>query len=146
VGKLVNEVGHRGQIEGGMAQGIGYALLEGQHYQDGQPSLHNLHEYRIPNVMDMPRFEVRLLDPVPELGITPIGEGPNCGMAAALGCAIMDAVNRPLDIPIHLEHLVSGWGARRTAAQPRSPRGANSSASFWPATTAHLTPKPFCRC
>jgi CO/xanthine dehydrogenase Mo-binding subunit len=107
VGKVINVMGHRGQIDGGMAQGIGYALLEGQHYEDGQPSLHNLHEYRIPTVMDMPAFEVRLLDPVPELGITPIGEGPNCGMAAALGCAIMDVVNGPIDTPIHPERLVS---------------------------------------
>ena len=107
VGDVINMVGHRGQIDGGIAQGIGYALLEGQHYQDGQPSLHNLHEYRIPTVMDMPPFEVRLLDPVPELGITPIGEGPNCGMASALSCAIMDAVNHPLDIPIDPEQLLS---------------------------------------
>jgi CO/xanthine dehydrogenase Mo-binding subunit len=107
VGKVVNAVGHRGQIDGGMAQGIGYALLEGQGYQDGRPTLHNLHEYKIPTVADMPPFEVTLLDPVPDLGITPIGEGPNCGLAAALGCAIMDAVGRPLDVPIHPEHLLA---------------------------------------
>jgi CO/xanthine dehydrogenase Mo-binding subunit len=107
VGNIINVVGHRGQIAGGIAQGIGYALLEGQRYQDGRPTMHNLHEYKIPTVMDMPSFEVTLLDPVPELGITPIGEGPNCGMAAALSCAVMDAVRRPLDVPIHPQQLLA---------------------------------------
>jgi aerobic carbon-monoxide dehydrogenase large subunit len=68
VGKIINVVGQRGQIAGGIAQGIGYALLEGQRYQDGRPTMHNLHEYKIPTVMDMPPFEVTLLDSVEELG------------------------------------------------------------------------------
>jgi CO/xanthine dehydrogenase Mo-binding subunit len=53
-GKIINMVGRRGQINGGIAQGIGYALLEGQNYQDGRPTTHNLHEYKIPTVLDMP--------------------------------------------------------------------------------------------
>jgi CO/xanthine dehydrogenase Mo-binding subunit len=103
VGKVINPVMHRGQIEGGIIQGLGYALLEGLSFDEGRVTNVNLHEYKLPTIADVPTFDSHLLPPEPSLGITPVGEGPNCGLAAAIANAVMDVLGRQVDIPIRAE-------------------------------------------
>ncbi|HZT07615.1 MAG TPA: xanthine dehydrogenase family protein molybdopterin-binding subunit [Chloroflexota bacterium] len=105
VGRIVNPVGHQGQIEGGLAQGFGYALCEGLRVEDGRVTTLNLQDYKLPVVIDLPEMETILLPPDPSLGITPIGEGPNCAMSAAIVNAVVDVVGRQVDIPISPEAL-----------------------------------------
>jgi CO/xanthine dehydrogenase Mo-binding subunit len=107
VGRIINPIMHRGQIDGGAIQGLGYALMEGLVWdEEGRVTNSNLHEYKLPTFADIPPFESLMLPPEPALGITPIGEGPNCGMAAVILTAVMDATGRKLDLPIHAEKLV----------------------------------------
>ncbi len=106
VGRVVDSLMHQGQIDGGLMQGLGYALMEGQGFDEGRPTKVNLHEYKVPTAADIPRLETILLEPDLSLGITPIGEGPNCGMSAAITNAVADAVGRQVDIPVTAEALV----------------------------------------
>ena len=108
VGRVVDRTMHQGQIDGGLMQGLGYALLEGIGFdEEGRVTAANLHEYKMATAVDIPKLETILLEPDLSLGITPIGEGPNCGMSAAITNAIADAVGRQVDIPVAAERLLA---------------------------------------
>src|SRR5207249_3680278 len=53
VGRVINPVMHRGQIDGGAIQGLGYALMEGLTLEEGRVTNSNLHEYKLPTVADI---------------------------------------------------------------------------------------------
>jgi xanthine dehydrogenase YagR molybdenum-binding subunit len=108
VGRVINPMLFRTQILGGALQGLGYALMEGLALDDGRVTNTNLHEYKIPSMADLPEFEAILLPPDLSLGITPIGEGANAGMAPALVNAVMDAIGpEPFDIPLSPEAILA---------------------------------------
>jgi CO/xanthine dehydrogenase Mo-binding subunit len=111
VGKIVNPLLHQGQIEGGLIQGLGFALTEGLLLEEGRPLNLNLHEYKLPSIADLPPLETILLPQDLSLGITPIGEGPNCGISACVVNAIVDVVGSQVEIP------VSPDAVRRLAAE-----------------------------
>jgi CO/xanthine dehydrogenase Mo-binding subunit len=117
VGRVVNPMLFRTQIYGAALQGMGYALMEGLNIEDGRVTNANLHEYKIPSLADLPEFEAILLPADLSLGLTPIGEGPNAGVAPALVNAVTDIVGpHPLDIPLAPEvirALVSTGTSRR---------------------------------
>jgi CO/xanthine dehydrogenase Mo-binding subunit len=106
VGRIVNPLLHRGQIQGALMQGLGYALLEGLPLEEGRVTALNLHDYKIPCMADVPELEVVLLPPDLSLGITPIGEGPNCAMTPAIVNAIIDVVGHQVEIPVSPEALL----------------------------------------
>ena len=107
VGRVVDRTMHQGQIDGGLLQGLGYALLEGPGFdEEGRVDAANLHEYKMATAADIPTLETILLEPDLSLGITPIGEGPNCAMSAAITNAIADAVGGQVDIPASPEQLL----------------------------------------
>ena len=58
VGRAINPLLTEGQIEGGIAQGIGFALME--NFQPGQTE--NLHDYLIPTIGDMPEFVHHIIE------------------------------------------------------------------------------------
>jgi carbon-monoxide dehydrogenase large subunit len=98
-GTVLNPLVVRGQIQGGVAQGIGGALLEEFVYgADGQPLTANLADYVVPGAHDVPEVEVHhVVTPSP---LTPHGgkgmaEGATIPVAAVLAAAVDDAL-RPL--------------------------------------------------
>jgi CO/xanthine dehydrogenase Mo-binding subunit len=110
VGRIINPILHQGQIDGGLMQGLGYALAEGLRLEDGRVTTANLGDYKIPCTADAPPLETTLLAPDLTLGITPIGEGPNCAISAAIVNAIVDVVGRQVEIPVVSEALVAAPG------------------------------------
>jgi xanthine dehydrogenase YagR molybdenum-binding subunit len=102
VGRVVNPLLFQTQIEGGALQGLGYAVMEGLGVEDGRVTTTNLHEYRVPSMADLPEsFQSVLLEPDLSLGFTPVGEGPNAGLAPAITNAVVDVIGpHPLDIPL----------------------------------------------
>lgn len=101
VGRVVNPMLFQTQIEGGVLQGLGYALMEGLRVEDGRVTTANLHEYKVPTIADLPDVESVLLPPDLSLGLTPVGEGPNAGVAPAITNAVVDVIGaHPLDIPL----------------------------------------------
>jgi len=108
VGRVVHPVMHQGQIEGGLTQGFGYALCEGLTFEDGRVTMVNLQDYKLPVGIDLPEMETILLPADLSLGITPIGEGPNCAMSAAIVNAVVDVLGRQVEIPISSEAIALG--------------------------------------
>ena len=90
VGKAVNPTLIEGQIEGGIAQGIGLALME--EYQPGLTD--NLHDYLIPTVGDMPEIDILIVedpDCTAPNGIKGLGEHVLIPTAPAILNALRDA-------------------------------------------------------
>jgi CO/xanthine dehydrogenase Mo-binding subunit len=87
VGKAIHPALATGQIEGGTAQGVGYALLEQVTMRDGVMANAQLTNYLIPTTLDMPALDVVLLEnPYPggPWGAKGLGELPMDGPAPAL--------------------------------------------------------------
>jgi CO/xanthine dehydrogenase Mo-binding subunit len=118
VGTVLNSLTHQGQIEGGVIQGLGYALMEEMNTEEGRISTLSLGEYKIPTIKDVPELVTVLLEsstgPAPYGGKS-IGESSNIPVAAAIANAVYDAVGvRIVDLPITAEKVfraLKGKGA-----------------------------------
>jgi carbon-monoxide dehydrogenase large subunit len=101
VGNVVNPMIVDGQIHGGVAQGIGQALLEGAVYDEsGQLTTASYLDYALPRADDLPTFELdRTVTPCPHnpLGVKGAGEAGTIGSTPAVVNAVVDAL-RPLGV------------------------------------------------
>ncbi len=96
MGRLLNPVIVRGQVQGGVAQGIGQALLENAVYDDsGQLVAGSFMDYALPRAGDLPNIDVELME-VPclsnPLGVKGAGEAGAVGSPPAVMNAILDAL------------------------------------------------------
>jgi CO/xanthine dehydrogenase Mo-binding subunit len=94
VGRVVNPVLAAGQIEGGVAQGIGYALYEKVVWKDGRMSNNQMTNYIMPTAADVPNIEVYFEETPCEhgpYGAKGLGELPHDGPAPAILNAIQNA-------------------------------------------------------
>jgi len=105
VGNVINPMIVDGQIHGGLAQGIGQAMLEGAQYDEfGQLVNGSYMDYTMPRADDFPSFEIdRIETPCPHnpLGVKGAGEAGAIGSTPAVVNAVMDAL-RPFGIK-HVE-------------------------------------------
>jgi CO/xanthine dehydrogenase Mo-binding subunit len=103
-GTRLNPANVEGQIQGGVAQGVGAALFEEYVYNDeGQPLVSTFVDYLMPTIHEVPmtvKGEVCTPSPVAPLGAKGCGEGAIHTTPAALMCAINDAF-APLGLKIH---------------------------------------------
>ena len=120
VGKMVNPMLVKGQIHGGVVQGLGQALFEDLVYDDaGQVIAGSFMDYAMPRADDVPFFEVdshevpTLVNP---LGAKGVGEAGTVGALPALVNAVNDALAplgvRHLDMPMTPERV---WRAIQDA-------------------------------
>ena len=104
VGKAINPVIVKGQIEGGTLQALGWALLENVVYRDGKVANANMTNCIVPTFADAPELETILVEvpyPFGPSGAKGVGEIPMDGPAAAVANAIEDALGCAFDaIPI----------------------------------------------
>jgi CO/xanthine dehydrogenase Mo-binding subunit/aerobic-type carbon monoxide dehydrogenase small subunit (CoxS/CutS family) len=107
VGRAINPQQVEGQIQGGIAQGIGLALME--EYIPGRTE--NLHDYLIPTVGDMPEIVIHLIeDPQPDgpFGAKGVGEPALIPTAPAILNAIRHATGvRPKKVPVLPHRLLA---------------------------------------
>ena len=90
-GRPIHPVMARGQVEGGTAQGVGFALIEHVVMQDGAMANAQLTNYTIPTTLDTPRMDAVLLEnpyPYGPFGAKGVGELPMDGPAPAIVNAI----------------------------------------------------------
>jgi CO/xanthine dehydrogenase Mo-binding subunit len=122
-GTPVNPMLVEGQIEGGIAMGIGYALHEEILFDTAgaqvNPSLAN---YIIPTTLDMPSIEVHIVesyDPTGPFGAKGVGEPTSVPTAAAIANAIYDAVGvRITSLPATAEKVLAAIKAAGASPLP----------------------------
>lgn len=99
VGEVINPTLAEGQVAGGIAQGIGYALYERLVYEQGRVKNLHLSDYTIPMAADMPKIEIAFLNT--NASSKGLGELPMDGPAAAVANAVCHALDVKIDaIPI----------------------------------------------
>jgi CO/xanthine dehydrogenase Mo-binding subunit len=111
VGRAINPLAVEGQIAGGIAQGIGLALMEELVIQDGQLLNGSFTDYLLPTALDVPRIRMETLElghPDAPYGLNGVGEPPTIASTAAIAAAVRDATGAGVTrVPIRPEHLVA---------------------------------------
>ena len=119
VGRVIHPVLAAGQIEGGVAQGVGYALYENVVWRDGRMANAQMTNYIMPTSVDVPRIRV-FFEETPyaygPLGAKGIGELPIDGPAPAILNAIENALGLELnEIPLMPEMLMDALAAKEVS-------------------------------
>ncbi len=131
-GTVVNPMLAEGQLLGGIAQGVGEAVLERIVYDaDGQLLTGSFMDYGIPRAGDMPPVTLERMEtpsPANLLGAKGIGEAGAIGAPAAIACAVMAALRplgvKHLDMPYTPAHIWQAIRDARTDTQTDSGSGA----------------------
>lgn len=125
-GTVINPLTARGQVEGGLAQGIAQALLEEVRYdEEAQPITSSLVDYAIPGAVDVPGFETHHLE-IPTsfnpLGAKGLGESGATAAPQAVVNAVVDALShlgvRTIDMPLTPFRVWSVMQAADDGADP----------------------------
>ena len=129
VGKVINPVLAAGQIEGGVAQGIGFALYENVVWQEGRMVNAQMTNYVMPTSMDLPPIRV-FFEEIPyeggPAGAKGIGELPLDGTAPAIANAVAHATGVDIrKIPITPETLLESLAALPRKTPAKIPEGAH---------------------
>jgi xanthine dehydrogenase molybdenum-binding subunit len=116
-GTTINQTMAEGQIEGSVAQGIGYALMERIQHQEGRVVNDRYLDYKIPNIGDMPEIDVVLVESEGTrgpFGAKGIGEPGLVPTAPAIANAIYDAIGvRFNELPITREMVLEALKEKR---------------------------------
>jgi CO/xanthine dehydrogenase Mo-binding subunit len=110
-GQVIFPSGARGQMLGGIAQGIGYALTEGFTFKDGFPEKMGFDKYKIPTALDVPEIDLTFIDstlPEGPYGAKNIAEPVMIATAPAILNAIFHATGvRLRDLPVQSSLLIA---------------------------------------
>ena len=121
VGRRLNPMIVEGQLQGGIVQGLGQALMENVNHDavSGQLLSGSFMDYAMPRAADLPALQLAELDtlaPSNLLGVKGIGESGTIGAPAAVANAVVDALwhlgVRHIDMPLTAERV---WQAIRDA-------------------------------
>jgi len=120
VGTVINPLTHQGQIEGGLIQGLGYAIMEEVVTENGKVLTANFGDYRIPAIADIPRLETVLVEdptgPGP-FAAKQIGENGIVATAGAVANALAAAAGvRIFDLPLTAEKIYFALKSAKSAA------------------------------
>jgi xanthine dehydrogenase YagR molybdenum-binding subunit len=127
VGRIINPLGARSQVEGGIIQGIGHTLSEQRlHDPDGRILTTSLDAYRMPTIADVPEIVCEFVDKPDEhltnLGSKGLGEPPIIPLAAAVANAIRDATGADVhELPITREEMLRALEAARQKERRGAP-------------------------
>lgn len=112
IGRALNPLSVQGQIEGGIAQGLGLAVMEEIVVQDGKVRNPSFTDYLLPTFLDMPPVDMVLVEefePKSPLGAKGVGEPPCISVTPAIANAIRQAVGRDLPrVPVRPYDIALG--------------------------------------
>jgi CO/xanthine dehydrogenase Mo-binding subunit len=116
-GTVINATTYRGQVWGGLVQGLGYALMEEMPVEEGRILTVHFGDYKVPTIRDIPELETVVLEsptgPGP-YGSKAVGEVSNVPVAAAIANAVADACGvRITDLPITAEKVLRALRTRQ---------------------------------
>ena len=120
-GTILNPLTSEGQIEGGVVQGIGYALTETYLWDKGKITNANLTEYKLPVSPDIPKIYpifIDTKDPETPYGAKGLGEPVMNPTAPAIANAIFNAVGvRITNLPITPEEVLNALKKKRESTE-----------------------------
>jgi CO/xanthine dehydrogenase Mo-binding subunit len=127
VGRAINPAGVRGQIVGGVAQGLGYALFEDLQFDGGRPANPTWMDYKVPGAMDVPEVEAIIVEhpePTHPHGAKGVGEPPIVCVAPMIANAVFNAAGvRLRRLPMTSERVLDAMDALASeAASKPSPQ------------------------
>jgi CO/xanthine dehydrogenase Mo-binding subunit len=109
IGRAINPLQVHGQIEGGVAQGVGLATMEEIQVADGRIRNASFTDYLLPTTLDMPEVASVLVEeaePDAPYGAKGVGEPPLVASPAAIAAAMRAASGRELNrIPVRPDEL-----------------------------------------
>jgi xanthine dehydrogenase D subunit len=100
VGRVLNPLSVLGQIEGGIAQGLGLAVMEEIIVQDGKVRNPSFTDYLLPTALDAPTVIASMIeepDPQAPMGAKGVGEPPCISVTPAIVAAIRNAIGKSID-------------------------------------------------
>jgi xanthine dehydrogenase YagR molybdenum-binding subunit len=114
IGRVLNPLTASSQVEGGVLQGVAYALYEDRIMDrtTGRMANPNLHDYKIPTALEVPEIEAVFV-PKPDakanlIGAKGVGEPPIIPTAAAIGCAVYNATGAFVrDLPMTPDRVLA---------------------------------------
>ncbi len=110
VGRIINPLAAQGQVEGGIMQGVGLAVMEELVIDEGRIRNANFTDYLLPTTLDAPDVEMRFIEEPSAwgpFGAKGIGEPPTISSTPAVAAAIRHAVGRHLHrVPIRPQDIV----------------------------------------
>ncbi len=119
IGRLLNPVLAKGQIEGGLVQALGYAMMEKIEVKDGKYDADRMQTYVIPTTLDIPEMDLHFVEypwEHAQPGAKGVGEIPMDGLAPAIANALVQATGiRMRDLPITPERLFQMMQEEKTA-------------------------------
>src|SRR5215469_1534306 len=120
-GAVINPLTYQGQVEGGMVQGLGFALMENLFADDGKIVSTSLGEYKLPNIADVPPLRTLLLEDRDGPGpfqSKPVGEHSAVPTAPCIANAIYDAIGTQItNLPLSAETVYAALKEQITKAQ-----------------------------
>jgi CO/xanthine dehydrogenase Mo-binding subunit len=129
IGKVIHPILARGQIIGGVAQGIGFALYEKVIWENGRMVNGQMTNYIMPASCDLPPIHVvfeEIGNRHGAYGAKGIGELPMDGPAPAIINAVVDALGVPFDsIPLLPEDILDGLSVHAMSKREGAPTGAS---------------------
>jgi xanthine dehydrogenase D subunit len=109
VGRVLNPLSAIGQLEGGIAQGLGLAVMEEIVMKDGKVRNPSFTDYLLPTALDAPDVVAVMIEeyePQAPLGAKGIGEPPCISVTPAIVAAIRDAIGKNLErIPVRPQDI-----------------------------------------
>ena len=134
---MVNPVGARSQVEGGVVQGIGYALTEQLRTNASGVIVNgNFHDYRLPTIADVPpKIETVFIETNQSqggpFGAKGLGEPPVILPPAAVGSAVRDLLGaQPYQLPLDADRVLAMISEQRRA-QPSGSAVAEQVEEVW---------------
>ena len=112
IGRVINPNGAIGLVEGGVVQGMGYALVEEiKHDERGRMIVTNFNNYVVPTIRDIPKVHVKFVEePFSEgpFGAKGLGEPSLMSSPPSIANAVADALEVPINrLPITPEEVLS---------------------------------------
>jgi xanthine dehydrogenase molybdenum-binding subunit len=117
VGRVINRLGIEGQLEGGIAQGIGYCLSEELKVEEGRILNPTFTDYKLAATTDVPELDISFVetqDPAGPYGAKGIGESPLIPVAPAIANAVHNATGMQItELPLTPERVLTKLKAAR---------------------------------
>ncbi|MBU0641120.1 MAG: molybdopterin-dependent oxidoreductase, partial [Planctomycetes bacterium] len=121
VGRVINRLGIEGQVEGGIAQGMGYCLMEELKVADGRVLNPTFTDYKLCTTTDLPELSLAFVethDPFGPHGAKGIGESPMIPVAAAIANAVYHATGvRITELPLTPERVLTRLNEARAGGR-----------------------------